>query len=51
VSEGASATSARCKAADSALEVDGDDGLTVIVNDLIGDIHGKVLMTPAASLD
>jgi hypothetical protein len=28
-------------AADSALEVDGDDGLTVIVNDLIGDIHGE----------
>ena len=27
--------------ADSALEVDGDDGLTVIVNDLIGDIHGE----------
>ena len=26
---------------DSALEVDGDDGLTVIVNDLIGDIHGE----------
>lgn len=28
-------------AADSALEVDGADGLTVIVNDLIGDIHGE----------
>ena len=28
-------------AADSALEVDGDDGLTLIVNDLIGDIHGE----------
>lgn len=28
-------------AGDSALEVDGDDGLTVIVNDLIGDIHGE----------
>jgi len=28
-------------AADSALEVDGDDGLTIIVNDLIGDIHGE----------
>jgi hypothetical protein len=28
-------------AADSALEVDCDDGLTVIVNDLIGDIHGE----------
>jgi hypothetical protein len=28
-------------AADSALEVDGEDGLTVIVNDLIGDIHGE----------
>jgi len=28
-------------AADSALEVDGDDGLTVVVNDLIGDIHGE----------
>ncbi len=27
-------------AADSALEVESDDGLTVIVNDLIGDIHG-----------
>ena len=27
--------------ADSALEVDGDDGLTIIVNDLIGDIHGE----------
>ena len=26
-------------AGDSALEVDGDDGLTVIINDLIGDIH------------
>ena len=26
---------------DSALEVDGDDGLTLIVNDLIGDIHGE----------
>jgi hypothetical protein len=26
---------------DSALEVDGDDGLTIIVNDLIGDIHGE----------
>jgi hypothetical protein len=26
---------------DSALEVDGEDGLTVIVNDLIGDIHGE----------
>jgi hypothetical protein len=28
-------------AGDSALEVEGDDGLTVILNDLIGDIHGK----------
>ena len=28
-------------AADSALEVDGDDGMTVVVNDLIGDIHGE----------
>jgi hypothetical protein len=28
-------------AADSALEVDCDDGLTLIVNDLIGDIHGE----------
>jgi hypothetical protein len=28
-------------AADSALEVDGDDGLSIIVNDLIGDIHGE----------
>jgi hypothetical protein len=28
-------------AADSALEVDAGDGLTVIVNDLIGDIHGE----------
>jgi hypothetical protein len=28
-------------AADSALEVDGDDGMTLIVNDLIGDIHGE----------
>jgi hypothetical protein len=28
-------------AGDSALEIDGDDGLTVIVNDLIGDIHGE----------
>ncbi len=28
-------------AADSALEVDGDDGLTLVVNDLIGDIHGE----------
>ncbi len=28
-------------AADSALEVDGEDGLTLIVNDLIGDIHGE----------
>jgi hypothetical protein len=28
-------------AADSALEVDGDDGLTIIVNDLIGDIHDE----------
>jgi hypothetical protein len=28
-------------AADSALEVDSDDGLTLIVNDLIGDIHGE----------
>lgn len=28
-------------AGDSALEVDGDDGLTVVVNDLIGDIHGE----------
>jgi hypothetical protein len=27
--------------ADSALEVDGDDGLTLVVNDLIGDIHGE----------
>jgi hypothetical protein len=29
-------------AADSALEVDSDDGLTIIVNDLIGDIHGEI---------
>jgi hypothetical protein len=28
-------------AGDSALEVDCEDGLTVIVNDLIGDIHGE----------
>ncbi len=28
-------------AADSAVEVDGEDGLTLIVNDLIGDIHGE----------
>ena len=28
-------------AGDSALEVEGDDGLTLIVNDLIGDIHGE----------
>jgi hypothetical protein len=28
-------------AGDSALEIDGADGLTVIVNDLIGDIHGE----------
>jgi hypothetical protein len=28
-------------AGDSALEVDGDDGLTLVVNDLIGDIHGE----------
>jgi hypothetical protein len=28
-------------AGDSALEVEGDDGLTIIVNDLIGDIHGE----------
>ena len=28
-------------AGDSALEVDCDDGMTVIVNDLIGDIHGE----------
>ncbi len=28
-------------AGDSALEVDGDDGVTLIVNDLIGDIHGE----------
>jgi len=28
-------------AGDSALEIDGDDGLTLIVNDLIGDIHGE----------
>jgi hypothetical protein len=28
-------------AGDSALEVEGEDGLTVIVNDLIGDIHGE----------
>jgi hypothetical protein len=28
-------------AGDSALEVDGDDGLTIVVNDLIGDIHGE----------
>lgn len=28
-------------AGDSALEVDGDDGLSIIVNDLIGDIHGE----------
>ncbi len=28
-------------AADSALEVDGNDGMTLIVNDLIGDIHGE----------
>jgi hypothetical protein len=27
--------------ADSALEVEGEDGLTVVVNDLIGDIHGE----------
>jgi hypothetical protein len=28
-------------AGDSALEVDSEDGLTIIVNDLIGDIHGE----------
>jgi hypothetical protein len=28
-------------ASDSALEVDCDDGLTIVVNDLIGDIHGE----------
>ncbi len=28
-------------AGDSALEVEGEDGLTIIVNDLIGDIHGE----------
>jgi hypothetical protein len=28
-------------AGDSALEVEGGDGLTIIVNDLIGDIHGE----------
>jgi hypothetical protein len=28
-------------AGDSALEVDGQDGLTLVVNDLIGDIHGE----------
>ena len=28
-------------AGDSALEVDGADGLTIIVNDMIGDIHGE----------
>lgn len=28
-------------AGDSALEVDAEDGLTVVVNDLIGDIHGE----------
>jgi hypothetical protein len=28
-------------AGDSALEVEGEDGLTLIVNDLIGDIHGE----------
>lgn len=28
-------------AADSALEVDCEDGLTIVVNDLIGDIHGE----------
>jgi hypothetical protein len=28
-------------AGDSALEVEGQDGLTLIVNDLIGDIHGE----------
>jgi hypothetical protein len=28
-------------AGDSALEIDGDDGLTVVVNDLIGDIHDE----------
>ena len=28
-------------AGDSAMEVDGADGLTLIVNDLIGDIHGE----------
>jgi hypothetical protein len=28
-------------AGDSALEVEGDDGLTIIVNDLIGDIHDE----------
>jgi hypothetical protein len=28
-------------AGDSALEIDGPDGLTIIVNDLIGDIHGE----------
>lgn len=28
-------------AADSALEIDSDDGLTIVVNDLVGDIHGE----------
>jgi hypothetical protein len=28
-------------AADSALEIEADDGLTLVVNDLIGDIHGE----------
>jgi hypothetical protein len=28
-------------AADSALEIEGNDGLTIIVNDLVGDIHGE----------
>ena len=28
-------------AGDSALEVDGEDGMTLIINDLIGDIHGE----------
>jgi hypothetical protein len=28
-------------AGDSALEVEGDDGLTIVINDLIGDIHGE----------
>ena len=28
-------------AGDSVLEVDGNDGLTLIVNDLIGEVHGE----------